>query len=167
MKLGLVGALGMTLWISAARAGEPGEVSLKWSELAPAVADKKVAMVLPDGTSIEGKVRQVEAGGLRLRVSKTSNRRVVPKGDGLIPRKAVSVLRLTDYRKIGRILCTAGAVAASAIAVASADIDVYEGPAVIVVPAVSAAGTIGLGVAGYYIGKRIDRSVVYIRVVPE
>ena len=100
-------------------------------------------------------------------MSKTSDRRAVPKGETLVPQKAVSVVRVTDYRKIGRILCTLGAVAVSAIAVATADIDLYEGPAVILVPAVSVAGTVGLGVAGYYVGKRIDKRVVDIRVVPD
>jgi hypothetical protein len=161
--------LAVALWFgpAASRADEPNTISLRWSELSTAVDDRKVALVLPDGTEVQGRVRQVEADGLRLKVSKTSNRNVVPKGNALIPRQSVSVIRVTDYRKLARILCTAGAVAASALVVVASDIDVYEGPALIIVPAVSVAGAIGAGVGGYYIGKRIDKRLAYVRVVPE
>ncbi len=169
MRRASLSALAVALWFgpAASWAGEPTTISLKWNELYPAVGDRKIALVLPDGTEIQGKVRQVAADGLRLHVSKTSNRSSVPKGNALIPRTSVSVIRVTDYRKLGRILCTVGAVAGSALAVGASSIDLYEGPALIIVPAVSVAGTVGMGVAGYYIGKRIDKRVLYIRVVPD
>jgi hypothetical protein len=144
--------------------GPPAEVAVSWAELGTVVNDRKVALGLPDGTYIEGKVRMVEPGGLRLRVTKTSDRAKVAKGERLIPKAAVSTLRVNRYRKIGRILGVAAAVGGAAIAIAANDIDVYEGVGLIVVPAVAVGGTIGLGVGGYYIGKQFDKRVVLVRV---
>lgn len=146
------------------RAGGPPETKAKWSDLAPLVNGRKVAMTLPAGTHIEGKVASVEPEGLRMRVSKTSDRRAVPKGETIVPRASVSVLQITEYNKKGRILCSLGAMGAGGAIVAAQNIDVYEGAALIAVPAVEAAGIAGLGVAGYFIGKRIDRHITYIRV---
>jgi hypothetical protein len=143
------------------------QVELKWSELGARAAGHKVALVLPEGTHVEGKVRAVEPHGLRMRVSKTSDRRVVRKGDQIIPRQSISVVRVTEYRKLGRLLVTTGTVGAASALVATNYPDIYEGPAVIAVPAVVAAGLIGLGIGAYFIGKRIDRTVTEIRVVPE
>ncbi len=168
MRRGLVAAVGVMLCVSqpASWAGD-ADLTLHWSELDRAIRGKKIALVLPDGTHIQGKIGRVETDALQMRVSKTSNRKVVGKGDAVIPRGSVSVIQVTDYRKLGRILGVLGAVGASAIAVAANDIDLYEGTALIAVPAAIAAGTVGLGVAGYYVGKRIDKSVASIRVLPE
>lgn len=148
-------------------AGSPSEVPCKWSALSALVAKHKVALVLPAGTRVEGRAVRVEADGLRLRVTKTSDRRAVAGGERLIPRQSVSVLRLTEYRKLGRLLCTLGATGLAGGIVATRSIDIYEGPAVILVPALAAAGTVGAGVAGYFIGKRVDKRVIYIRISPE
>jgi hypothetical protein len=148
-----------TLW-----AAGPRRVALKWSELAPRITDRKIALVLPDGTHVEGKVRNVVTSGLELRVSKTSDRKVIRKGEQLIPRGSVSVLRVTEYRKLGRILLATGALAATAGIVAAKYPDVYEGPALIAVPAVVAGGMVGVAAGSYYAGKRIDKRVTEIRI---
>src|ERR1019366_9049885 len=82
--------------------GEPRQLQLKWSELGPRIEDRKVALVLPGGTYVEGKVQRVVPDGMWLRVSKTSDRQVQPKGSHLIPRPSVSMLRVTEYRKLAR-----------------------------------------------------------------
>ena len=51
--------------------------------------------------------------------------------------------------------------------IAASDIGVYEGPAIIIVPAVIAAGMVGLAFAGYYTGKAIDKRVVEIKILPD
>jgi hypothetical protein len=150
-----------------ARAGAaPRQAQLRWDELDARIANKKVALVLPDGTHVEGKVIRVEPDGLRMDVRKSSDRNAQPKGSHLIPRRAVSFLRVTDYRKLGRLLGTTGAIALAAGIVAAQEIDLYEGPLVVIVPAVAAAGTAGAGVGGYYLGKSLDKRVTEIRVVP-
>jgi hypothetical protein len=149
-----------------AAAGD-GSVSVHWSELGPYVEGRHVALVLPGGTAIEGKARGADAAGLHLRVTKTSDRKVLRKGEQAIPPESISVLQVTQYRKLGRILCTVGGIAAVGAAMAAQNIDTSEGAAVILVPAVTAAGMAGAGVGGYYIGKRIDRQVTEIRIVRE
>ncbi len=148
-------------------AGNPAVLDLKWGELQPRVAGKKVALVLPDGTRIEGKARQVETDGLRMKVSKTSDKKVQPKGVHLIPRQSVSVVRVTDYRWMGRLIGTLGAIGATAAIVGAQDIGISEGVGVIAVPAAIAAGAVGAGIGGYYVGKRIDKRVVDIRVAKQ
>jgi hypothetical protein len=147
--------------------GEPRQLQLKWSELGPRIEDRKVALVVPGGTYIEGKVQRVEPDGLWLRISKTSDHKAQPKGSHLIPKQSVSMLRVTDYRKIGRLLITTGAIAVAAAIVAANYPDLYEGPTVVIVPAVTAAGIVGVAIGGYYAGKRLDKRVVEIRIVAE
>jgi hypothetical protein len=164
-RMALLGAL-FTIGAGPLLAGSPKEVQYKWDELAPVIAHRKVSLALPTGTRVEGTVLRVEADGLRMRVSKTSDRKAVANGVRLIPRPAISVLAVTDYRKLARLGCTLGAMALAGGIVASQNIDVYEGPLVIIVPAVSALGIAGSAVAGYFIGKRLDKRVTYIRVAP-
>ena len=115
----------------------------------------------------EGKVIGVQPDGLQMKVSKSSDRHVQPKGRQLIPRQSISVLQVTDYRKLGRLLGTTGAMAATAGIVAAQNIGVSEGPGIIVIPAMAAAGTVGAGIGGYYVGKAFDKRVTEIRVIPE
>jgi hypothetical protein len=161
----LVALLGMSQ--SLVWGGEPLQLQLQWSELGPRIEDKKVALVLPGGTYVEGKVQRVVPDGLWLRVSKTSDHKAQPKGSHLIPRPSVSMLQMTEYRKLARLLVTAGALAAAAGIVAANHPDLYEGPAVVIVPAVTAAGMAGVAVGGYYAGKRLDKRVTEIHIVAE
>ena len=160
-------AFGTLLLAGAAWAGQ-GQESLKWSELGPRITGKKVALVLPDGTNVQGKVRGVDPAGLRLDISKTSDKRLQPKGVHTIPRQSVSVLRVTEYRKMGRLLFTLGALATAGAFVAhgASDSGLTEGPLVVIVPAVGAAGTAGIGVGAYYFGKAVDKRVTDIRIAP-
>ena len=156
----LVGAI--PVWCGDAR-----QLQLPWNELGPRITGHKVALVLPNGVHIEGKVRNVETGALRLKVSKTSDRDLLPTGERLIPRESVSLLRVTEYRKLGRILVTSGALAIAGGIVAANYPDLYEGAVIVVVPAVIAGGLVGVGVGGYYAGKRLDKTVTEIRVLPD
>ena len=161
----LIALLGMghsLLW-----GGEPRQLQLKWNELGPRIEDKKVALVLPGGAYIEGKVQAVQPDGLRLRVSKTSDHKAQPEGSHLIPRPSISMLQVTDYRVFGRLLVTAGAIAAVAGIVAASNPDVSEGPGIVVIPVIAAAGIIGAALGGYHAGKKLDKRVIEIRIVAE
>jgi hypothetical protein len=158
------------LWISQGLAlgGEPRQLQLKWSALDPAIAGRKVALVLPGGTHIEGKVLRAEPEGLRLKIAKTSNRKAQPKGERLIPRQSVSVLRYTEYRGIGRLIGTLALPAAVAAGILAGGAGVcYEGPCVILFPALAIGGAGGSAIGGYYIGKRVDKRVTEIRIARE
>jgi hypothetical protein len=165
---GCAAAFGALLWAGAASAGDAAQVSLRWSELGPRITGNKVALVLPDGVLVQGKARGVDPAGLLLDISKTSDKRAHPKGLNLVPRPAVSVLRVTEYRIIGRLVFTLGTVAAAGLLVAkgAGDSANSEGPFAILVPAVGAAGTLGLGAAGYHFGKAVDKRVTDIRIAP-
>lgn len=143
----------------------PQQLQLKWEELGPRIGHNKVSMALPGGVYIEGKVLDVQPDGLRMKVSKSSDRRSQPKGEHLIPRQSVSVLHMTEYRKLGRVLGTLGAAGAAAGISAASHPDLYEGPAVVAVPAVMAVGTVGAAVAGYFVGKRMDKREIEIRII--
>ena len=147
--------------------GELRQLQLKWRELGPRVEDRKVALVVTGGTYIEGKVQRVVPDGMWLRVSKTSDHKAQPKGSHLIPRPSISVLQVTEYGKLGRLLVTAGAVAAVAGLVAATNPDVSEGPGIVAVPVMAAAGIIGAAVGGYHVGKKLDKRVVEIHIVAE
>ena len=144
--------------------GEPRQIEVGWGDLWPHVEGRKVALVLPDGTSVEGKVRAVDPDGLRMKVTRTSDRRALAKGERTIPRQAVSFLSVTQYRKLGRVLVTTGALAAAGIIVGTNYPDLYEGAVLVAVPAVIAAGMAGVAAAGYYTGKALDKRVVEIRI---
>ena len=161
----LVALLGMSqsmLW-----GGEPHQLQLKWSEIGHRIEDRKVVLVLPGGTYVEGKVQRVVPDGMWLRVSKTSDHQAQPKGSHLIPRPSVSMLQVTEYGKLGRLLVTAGAVAAVAGIVAASNPDVSEGPGIVAIPVIAAAGIIGAAVGGYHAGKRLDKRVIEIRIAAE
>ena len=164
MRHSLLLALGALLCMRLA-SGAP--IPLPWNDLGPRITDRKVALVLPSGVHIEGKVKEVTADGLRLRVTKTSDRKQQPKGEHLIPRQSVSVLRVTEYRKLGRVIATTGALAVTGGILAATYEGLYEGPLVVAVPAGIAAGMTGVAIGGYYTGKRIDRRIVEIAVIPE
>jgi hypothetical protein len=161
--------LAALFWIcsTAMWAREPAQVALKWEDLGGRIGHKKVAFVLPDGTRVAGKAIAVEPEGLRLKVTQSSDRRIQPKGRQLVPRQSISVIRVTEYRKMGRLLGTLGAAALAGGIAAAAYPDLYEGTVLIVVPAVVAGGIAGSAVAGYYIGKSFDRHVTEIRIVPD
>jgi len=77
------------------------------------------------------------------------------------------MLQVTDDRVLGRVLVTAGAVAAVAGIVAAGNPDVSEGPGIMAVPVIAAAGIIGAALAGYHAGKKLDKRVIEIRIVAE
>jgi hypothetical protein len=152
------------LALTAAALQAQPEVS--WSALAPRVDGRNVALALPDATRIEGRVIGVEPEGLRVHVSKSSNRNVVSKGERLIPRPSISLVRIVEHRGKGRLLATLGfAAAAAAVAIAVAP-PVDGGYGIIFVPMAQAGGVIGAAIGGYYTGKAIDRRVTQIRVLP-
>jgi disulfide bond formation protein DsbB len=77
------------------------------------------------------------------------------------------MLQVTEYGKLGRLLVTAGAVAAVAGIVAASNPDVSEGPGIVAIPVIAAAGIIGAAVGGYHAGKRLDKRDNEIRIAAE
>jgi hypothetical protein len=71
---------------------------LNWSELAGAVKGKRVAIVLPDGVRVEGKVASVETDALSLEIGKSDDVVRYPKGRAWIPRASISTLEIRSRR---------------------------------------------------------------------
>jgi hypothetical protein len=140
---------------------------LEWQDLAPVIGDRKIALVLPDGTAIEGKVLGVEAGALQLQVTKTSDRKVMRKGPAEIPRAAVRVIRITRYANYWRLALTPGIPGAALGAMAVATSSVQPTPDPVKVVTIGMAVAVGTTITGYYLGKKLDcREWIEITVVP-
>jgi hypothetical protein len=56
------------------------ELSLPWSELDPQIRQRNVALVLPDGVHLVGKVTEITPDALVLNVTKSSDPKGHPKG---------------------------------------------------------------------------------------
>jgi hypothetical protein len=153
----LVVALLLTASQIPAGAGERKNLRLPWSELSPAVADRKIAMVLSSGTAVEGRVLGVEPDALRLHVTWTTDSKVVRKGKTSIPRSSVSVIRMGRYSKRWRLLLTPGLPAALLGAMAVATSSVSPTPAPGKVVWIGVGVTFGATITGYYVGKLLDR----------
>jgi hypothetical protein len=136
--------------------GDKQTKELAWAELGPAIASKKIQLVLPGGVEIQGNVLAVEAEALRLDVTKTSDKKAIRKGENSIPRQQVSIIRISRYSKRRRTILTPalpGLPVAGMIAALQAQS--YSADPRIVVPVgmgAVAAGAIG----GYYLGKHLD-----------
>lgn len=162
------GVVAFVLLNQAMLAANPKELSLRWNDLAPAVAGMRVSLALPDGVRIEGRVAAVEPEALRIRITKTSDPKAQPKGETSIPRTAVSMVQVERYGVRWRIACTAiGPIFVSAAAAGYASRAGPSGSALSALVGFSAAAVAGTAMAGYYLGKRADRQVTIIRIAPE
>jgi hypothetical protein len=72
-------------------AAEP-EVRARWEELPALVEGRDVEMVLRNGVYVRGRAGEATPDALQVRVRKTSDPEVIPKGPTAIPREQVSVL---------------------------------------------------------------------------
>ncbi|MDP3000749.1 MAG: hypothetical protein Q8N47_24915 [Bryobacterales bacterium] len=155
--LSLVVALLVTAGQIPARAGERIKLRLPWSELGPAVADRKISMRLSSGTAVEGKVLGVEPEALRLHVTWSTDDKVVRKGKTSIPRSSISVIRMGRYSKHWRLLLTPGLPAALLGGMAVGVSMHHYSPAPQQIVPIGIGVTLGGTIAGYYLGKRLDR----------
>ena len=148
-----------------------GDASIRWNEVPSAVAGGTVRMVLPSGARIEGKVVAVAPDALRIHIGKTSDKKIQPKGAVSIPRNAVSTLQVVRYGKKWRVMGTATSIAIVAIAGAGAGYAAASSGTstdnVQVLATAASAAAAGICVGGYYLGKRADRHITTIRIVPE
>jgi hypothetical protein len=137
-------------------ADEPGK-ELPWAELGPAIAGKKIQLILPGGVEIQGNVLRVEPGALRLDVTRTSNKKAIRKGENSISRPAVSTIRISRYTKRWRLLLTPGLPGALVLAMTVALTHQRLTPDPREVVPIGMAVTASSTIAGYYAGKYLDR----------
>jgi hypothetical protein len=146
-----------------ARAGERRQY--RWGDLEARIKGRKIAFVLPDGTQVKGKVRGVDADGLQLRVSESSNPAVQAVGEGRVPRQSLSVLTVSDTGKKWRIICTIATpfVVVGLIGLAAGGL---PEPGAAGETAVSAA-MLGSLAGGYLLGWALDRKTTDIEIIRE
>ena len=94
------------VWVSGSSvswAGEPRRVEVAWNELEQVVSGRKVALTLPDGTHLTGRVTAVRDDALLLDAG----------GPRMLPRAQVAVLRYFENKgpwHKGKFICTDGGV---------------------------------------------------------
>jgi hypothetical protein len=154
------------LWNIAALAAAQ-QVESSWANLSALIVNKRIALVLPDGARVEGQASEVRPDALAMTTAKTSDARAHPKGVASIPRASVTTLQLIEMGSTGRIVGTivgvgAGLGAAVGIALAggifSSDVGAKTAGMIGVIA--------GLPIAGFFIGRSIDRKVTLIKVKP-
>ena len=154
------------MFAASLQAAGPQEISLRWNELEPAIAGRQVQMVLPGGARIEGRALVVQPDALVLRITRTSDKKLQPKGETALARSSVSVLRVVKsgirWRVIGitvgtALVAAAGTTISIRTHVNAENLAKYIG--------YGSAGMLGAGVGGYLVGRRADRQTTMIRIV--
>ncbi len=150
------------------------QIDVRWSQLeaflkkGDFLRQGKAMLALRSGAIVEGQIQGMHSDELVLQVSKSSEKKAYPKGRLSLPRDSVLTIRLTRNKSAkGRVIGTiAGIVGGSAIAGAVALSQPDDGSA----GDAARVGVLGLwvgtGVAGYYLGRSMDRETTLIRVLP-
>jgi hypothetical protein len=145
------------------------EIERPWSEI-PSVVGHEVALVLPDGTSIRGKVLAVQADALAMDVKKTSDKRLHPKGRTTISRSSISVIELRQMRRfrIGRLVGGLAGWAGGVLLGYVIGGNAGHGEGAFASAGVGAlVGGVGGAVLGGYAGGASDRRITLIKIIPE
>ena len=138
-------------------------LELKWNELNAAIYGRIVELTLPGAFTVTGEVAAVREDGLVLDVKKTSDAKAFPKGNAVIPRSSVTLLKLEKRSgKTGRTIGTTlgvlgGVVLGGYIAVKTAN---SPGAGIAVFLASAAA----ISVAGHLAGRAADKRTTLIRI---
>jgi hypothetical protein len=139
-------------------------ISVHWSELPQHLNTRwKVALALPDGARIQGKVVKVEPDALVVNVTRTDDSGRHPKGRAEIPRASVRQLQILRMGWVWRTVLTPVAVFASLGPVAALAWSARSDAAAVAVLAMP----VGAGVGAYYGARRLDRKTRTILVVPD
>jgi len=140
-------------------------VELKWSELNTAIYGQSVELPLPGAFTVTGEVVAVREDALVLDIRKTSDAGAFPKGNAVLPRASVTLLKVAQrrgshWRAMGTIIGVLGGVALGGyIAAKTAN---SPGPGIAIFVATASAAS----VAGNLAGGAADRKTRLIRIVP-
>jgi hypothetical protein len=151
------------LLVAAAAAAER-RVEVGWDGLEAALANRKVEIVLPDGTHLTGRILSVAEASLSLAVAKTSDSARYSKGTTAIPREQVRTLRYSEasgpWRAIGTAIGAGSGTAGGALALQRFNNEGASGTGGAVLAGMAAAGT----AIGYFVGSGADRRDVVVVV---
>ncbi|MCS6951231.1 MAG: hypothetical protein RMK57_11085 [Bryobacterales bacterium] len=143
-------------------AGGPKEVVATWAELPPLVEKRDIEAVLLNGVHIRGRVEKVLPEALEVRVKRTSDPNVVPKGRTRVPRELLSEATVQWRQGSARFLLPAVFPIGIGYYVLAQGVDLErEGSG-----AILAIWSVG-AVIGYLVGSRIDQRRLRIRIDPD
>jgi hypothetical protein len=142
---------------------EAKPLEMKWNELAPMIGTHRVGLILTDGLIVKGEVVAVREDSILLDVS--SPVKGYTKGNGSVPRASLAMIDLERRRgawgrTMGTVLGALGGMGLGGYVAAKKADGVGTGIGVFVGIAA------GASVAGYYIGRNLDKRVTHIKVVP-
>lgn len=149
------------LW-AAPLLGAPKEVAVRWEELAPLVEKREIETVLTNGVHLRGRVEQVLPEALVVKVKRTSDPDLVPKGHTRIARDLVSELTVRWKRPLARILLPVAFYFAGQLGWSAASSGVGREPG----NAEMYVVTVLSSIAGYAIGDVLDRRRLAVRIIP-
>jgi len=135
---------------------------MRWNELPPLIGGQRVELILNDGAKVKGEVIAIREDSILLDV--TSATKEFVKGNGPVQRGRLAQINVERRRgawgrSLGTVLgiltgLTVGGFAAAHTDSAGKGIPVFLG--------VSSA----IAVGGYYAGRRLDRRITKIHIVP-
>jgi len=142
----------------------PAPLELRWNELNAAVYGRIVELTLPGAVTIKGEVAAVREDGLVLDVKKTSNAKALPKGNAVIPRGSVTLLKLekrggSNWHTIGTVMGVLSGVVVGGYLAGKTSLD--AGPVI----AVFLGTTAALTAVGERAGNAADHRTSLIRIV--
>jgi hypothetical protein len=136
------------------------DLRVSWLDLPAFTNGKTIALVLPDGSNLQGKVIGAEASQLIFKVSKTSNVQSYPKGNVTIPRASVRSFSMNRsgalWKAVGSVI---GLGAGLAVAVPVNAYSHNEGDGA---PLAVALIIIVPVVLGFLIGRSADKKTVTV-----
>jgi hypothetical protein len=140
-------------------------IELKWDELAPMIRGQKVDVTLADSATVHGEAVAVREDTLVLNVAGSSNPQTYPNGNGSIPRGAILLVQVERSRGSGgKALGTVVGVITGVVVGGYVSATTADSAAVGIPLFVGLAS--GITVAGYQVGKRMDRQVTTIKIIP-
>ena len=138
-------------------------LSLRWSELAALITAQRAEVITDRGT-VKGDVVTVRDEGLLIDVKSASNAQAYSKGNGVIPRNSIALIKLERRpgswgRNLGSVvgvisgLVVGGYITGNVADSAGTGIPLFLGLMTCITT------------AGYYAGKQLDTQIMLIRVI--
>lgn len=142
----------------------PGVLELRWSELAPLLQGTRVDITLTDGTMLHGEILALRDDGWSWISAAPRRRRLTAAGAAcrarLCPSSGSNGLGGACGRHLGTVIGVLSGVVIGAYVTGRAADSASLG-----IPLFLSVAS-GITVAGYYGGRRLDRRVTTIRVMP-
>lgn len=133
-------------------------------QLRSLLAGRKVDLMFRDGTYVNGHIKEVLNGEILIRVKDSEGPGTLRKGEHTVATEHISTIQTTYHKGPYRALLAGGFAAGAAIPVASGmdkgTIEVPSGMALLLTTAPAGA------VAGYFIGRKIDKKTRTIVITP-